>query len=286
MSLTCRFAYAQARVQARFAELPGEGEWQRLAAARTLASFLEEARTGCLRDWVKGLSGDSDTHDMEIVMRALYRETAQEVAGWMPGPWRPAVIWTKWLTLLPLLDHLARGGATPLWLARDRFFRGLLGAGGKLDPDKLADAGAGALLGAQGDLPRAWLTEWHRRWPPCRRAFVREMESLTALLLAHGEDFVHAQAEAGWGLRKALRARLHLLFHRRLLQPAGPFIYLAMAALDLERLRAALVTRALFAGRGEEGGVSSEQGRGAAEMRPSASLAVQRRAALYGGGIG
>jgi hypothetical protein len=49
-----------------------------------------------------------------------------------------------------------------------------------------------------------------------------------------------------WELRRELRARLGLLFHRRLREPASPFIFLILTALDLERLRAELVGRALF----------------------------------------
>jgi hypothetical protein len=73
VKLDLDFAYAQARIQARFASLPSEAEWQRVAASRSLASFLEEARTGCLRDWVKGFSGQSDVHYLEEGLRSLFR---------------------------------------------------------------------------------------------------------------------------------------------------------------------------------------------------------------------
>ena len=43
------------------------------------------------------------------------------------------------------------------------------------------------------------------------------------------------------------RAILRLRLHRSTLQPSVPFIYLALTALDMERLRAALIGRALFA---------------------------------------
>ena len=49
-----------------------------------------------------------------------------------------------------------------------------------------------------------------------------------------------------WTARQTLRSRLRLLFHQRLLQPVGPFVYLVLVGLDLERLRASLVDRALF----------------------------------------
>lgn len=249
MKTACRFAYIQARVQARFAALPTDEEWQRLAAARTLASFLEEARAGGLRAWIKPLSGQSDAHDVEIGLRAIYREQVAQLAAWLPAPWRAAMLWTRWLALIPLFEHLARGGAMPAWVTRDHDLQPLLDDGGNLSPERLRVAGAGPLLAPGVDPAAVWLTQWRLRWPPCKRAFLRNLESLHTLLANHLTAFRVARPEAAWGLRKVLHGRLGLLFHRHLLQPAGPFTYLALAALDLERLRAELVVRALFAPR-------------------------------------
>ena len=248
MKCSGRFAYAQARVQARFARLPADEEWQRLAAARTLAAFLEEARVGALRAWIKGFSGQSNTHDLEAGVRILFRETVEEVAAWVPESWRCAVLWTRWLILLPLLAHLSRGGTVPPWVGRDPFLHRLLGDDGALDPDRLRRAGAGPLAPAPADPVMAWELEWRRRQPACKRELLRPMDDLAKLLGTHEALFRQTRPEATWGLRVELRSRLSLLFHRRLLQPAGPFIFLMLTALDLERLRAELVTRAIFAG--------------------------------------
>lgn len=246
MKTSCRFAYVQARVQARFAALPSAEEWQRLAASRSLAAFLEDARNGPLRPWIKSFSGQSTSQDVEVGTRGSFHEAIEEVADWVPEPWREAVRWTRWLSLLPLWDHLARGEAPPDWLARDPFLSPLLDDNGRIDPRRVEAAGAAALL-AGDDLSAAWGEHWRRLWPRCKREFLANLEAFRALLLAHLAVFREARPESAWGLRLALRGRLHLLFHRRLLQPAGPLIYLALVALELERLRAELVTRALFA---------------------------------------
>jgi len=247
MTTKSGFAYAQARVQARFARLPAEEEWQRLAAARTLASFLEEARAGPLREWVKGFSGQSDAHDVEAGMRTLFRETVEEVAGWVPRPWRDAVLWTRWLILLPLLDHVVRGGSLPGWTSRDPFLHGLRGEDGALDRERICRSGACALVEASADAATAWKEEWIRRRPPASGKHLSHLDALAKTLDVHIAAFRSASPEAAWGLRAELRARLSLLFHRRMLQPAEPFIFLILTALDLERLRAALLGRALFA---------------------------------------
>jgi hypothetical protein len=234
-------------MQARFAQLPTESDWERLAGMLGLAAFLEEARTGALRVWIKPFSGQSDTHDIEAGLRVVYREQVAEVAGWMPARWGEALRWTRWLVLIPLLDHLARGGDTPAWVGRDHDLQVLLGEAQSLDPKRLRPDGADVLLAPGADPAADWLTEWRRRWPACSAEQRRHLTALEALLTRHRESFRQSRPESAWDLRRRLRAQLGLLFHRRLLQPAGAFIYLALVALDMERLRAELVVRALFA---------------------------------------
>lgn len=247
MKTHCRFAYVQARIQARFARLPTDEDWERLAGVRGLASFMEDARNGSLRDWVKPFSGQSDSHDIEVGLRALYREHVAEVVAWVPKPWQPAFWWTRWLVLIPFFDHLARGGAMPGWVNRDHALHRLLDEMGDLDRDRLRRAGISVLLVPDGDPAAAWLLEWRRRWPRCKAGYLRNLTLLEGLLARHSEEFRRAGPTSTWALRYRLRGQLALLFHQRLLQPAGVFIYLILVLLDLERLRAELVDRALFA---------------------------------------
>ena len=104
---------------------------------------------------------------------------------------------------------------------------------------------------AEQGLAAAWIAQWRYRWPHCGRETSRGLEALAALLAGHVENFRRISPEATWSLRKELRKRLRLRLHQCALQPQVPFIYLALAALDLERLRAALVSRALFSAHGE-----------------------------------
>ena len=249
MIVTPELAYAQARIQARFAALPAEQEWRRLAASRTLASFLEEARAGPLRDWVKGFSDQSDAHDLEAGLRFLYREILDAVVGWVPEAWREAVSWVRWLTLLPLLAHLRTGGAMPVWVAQDPGLRTLLDEGGGSESGAHSEARVQRLLQAGAGEVTVWVDEWHRSWPACNRAISLDLVSLEVLLMDHARTFGRVAPASAWSLREELRKGLCLRLHRRTLQPAVPFIYLALTALDLERLRAALVGRALFADR-------------------------------------
>ena len=241
-----RFAYAQARLQARYAGLPTEADWGRLRASRSLSGWLEEARAGALKPWVKGFSAQSDAHDIERGVRAQFVESVQQAAKVMPETWRDAVLWCRWLPLLGLFEHLRAGGPPPPWAARDSWLAPMLDHTGRFDMALASSAQIAPLL-ADGDAGDAWLEQWRQRWPRCRRSDLRALAYISGLCAEHLQRFRQCPPEQTWSLRQALRERLRLQFHLYLLQPAAVFILLALVALDLERLRRALLDRALFA---------------------------------------
>jgi hypothetical protein len=163
MRLPHRYAYLQARLQARYAVLPSEQEWERLMATHTLSAFLEEAQAGPLREWVKGFSAQSDVHDMEAAVRGLFRESVTEVSAWVSAAWREAVAWIGWLPLLPLLAQAGRGERLPRWTRRDTAARALLDSDGGLDAQRLRRAGAGPLIEREVPLETAWADAWRGR---------------------------------------------------------------------------------------------------------------------------
>jgi len=250
-----RFGYAQARIQARLAALPSAADWQRLSGARALSGYLEEARDGTLRTWVKGFSGQSDCHDLERGLRAQFIDTVEQAAGFVPEPWRAAVRWCRWLPLLPLFAHLRAGAALPGWTRRDYRLSELLDERGGLDGSELRRLGLEGLLRSDGgDIAADWGRAWRARWPSPGRSDRAALEALAARIDAHLGDLRSSAPDKAWQQRRALRDRLRLELHRRLLQPVAVFLYLGLVALDLERLRAALVERVLFAPVGEGGG--------------------------------
>jgi hypothetical protein len=252
MSEGPRLAYAQARILARLSRLPAEADWQRLAGARTLSAYLEEARATGLGDWVRGFSGLSQSHELERGCRALARESARMTAEWAPPSWRAAIEWVAWLPSLPLLEHLARGDGVPDWAAMDDQLRGLLDAGGGVDPIGLAAVGLADLVadGDPGAVAARWQAAWRRRWPSCPRQCRRDLDGLARLLQRHLDAFRSGPAAGAWDLREALRDRLYGHLHHHLLRPVALFVYIAILFLDLERLRGALVVRAVFDGDG------------------------------------
>ena len=85
-----------------------------------------------------------------------------------------------------------------------------------------------------------WQREWWRRAPRAARDDP-PLRTLGRMLAQHRAARIEP--------RRALCVRLERLYRRSTLDPAAAFVFLALSALDLERLRGELVQRALFPGR-------------------------------------
>ena len=245
-------AYAQARMQARLARLPTEADWRRLASTRSLAAYLEESRATGLGPWVRAFSRLSQPHELDRGCRAIARESTELVASWAPVAWRPAVIWIAWLPWLPLIEHLARGGTLPAWASHDERLRGWLDDSGALDIGALTAAGLDVADAGQCTevIARRWGDAWRARWPTTGGRCRRDLEALAALVSRHVETFQGGGTESAWALREALHGRLWRLLHLRAVQPVALFAFLAILLIDLERLRGALLSRAVFGSSG------------------------------------
>jgi hypothetical protein len=242
------FEYLQARLQGRLSGHPDAFAWRRIEGARTLSAALDGARaTPFFAAFTAGVAPASGVHEIERACRARVRALIHEVARWMPGEWRGAAAWTQVLVDLPLLFHLHSGAPPLAWMQQDAALRSYL------DPDREArrlalEGGPLAPLAScwsdAASLRRGWLAEWHRRLPPrAERAILDELADAVARHLQHFPETPVAEA---WHEREALRAQVGRLFRRSVLDPAAAFGYLALAALDAERLRAELSQRAVF----------------------------------------
>jgi hypothetical protein len=234
--------YAHARLGARFGARPDELAWRRIEMIRDLGGVLDAARASPLAYYLGEIGPDADSHAIESALRTRLRERVHAIADWEPPQWRKAIEWCALLPDLPLLQHLARGGVPPPWLRDDALGAALrdgiaahagpafLLAEGKRDPDRIA---------------AAWRAEWQRRLPVPIAAspFLAEV---AGLLTEHATAFRDPLQVEGWTLRRTLHARLTQLFRRAMLTPASAFIFLALSALDCERLRGELLRRVVF----------------------------------------
>lgn len=235
--------YAHARLCARFGDRPDELVWRRIEMIRDLDAMLESVRASPLSAWIARIGPDASVHAMELAMRAHWRERVAAIAAWMPSAWRASIEWCALVIELPMLQHLARGGVAPRWLSDDPLRAALNDDRARREPDAAA-----LLTAASGDPDRIaaiWRAEWNRRLPD-RRKRTSLLRETGGLLAAHARAFSDPANADGWALRRALHARLSRLFRRATLDPAAAFIFLALSALDFERLRGEILRRAAF----------------------------------------
>lgn len=245
---TERFAYAQARIQARHGMRPQEAVWRRLASSGDLVSFLQAARGTPLRPWIDGIQSAPGSHAIELHLRRQFRGYVEDVARWLPANWRAPVLWIRYLPDLPALQQLLKDETVPAWLREDpdlgKFVGGdHAGSAGLLRSTELA-----CLADANSQnipLYLAWFEHWRRLWPGG--------QSVHAGLLALAriiQNHIHAELKAPLSSdsdhREWLAAGLNSVFRRYSFEPAAACAHLGLVALDLQRLRAELVRRALF----------------------------------------
>jgi hypothetical protein len=240
--------YAHARLWARNGERPDEAEWRQVEVMRELRAVLDTARETRLRHWTAGIASQDGAHEIEATLRRHWRRLVAEVTGWVPAEWRRSVAWCGVLVELPALSYLARGGAPLAWMRDDPVYREL--ASGKPDAHfATVMSGPLAPLAPAWADPEgcliAWRAEWTRRLPR-RLATTPLLERLATLIEEHLAVFSQAAPSEGWPMRRSLQISLASLFRRAILDPATPFAFLALSALDLERLRGELMRRATF----------------------------------------
>lgn len=258
--------YAHARASARLAQRPEERLWTQLRSTRSVGAALDAVRGSAAAAYVSGVTWPAPLADLELAFRQQWRTRVDEVARWAPDPWRAAVDWCAHLIDLPALVHLVGDELPAPWMAADpalaayaheeRGERLAALAAGPLAPLALAvetaepplhriDAAAWQRARPHAAL-RAWEREWRARWPACDEDARASLERLVAVVRAHLIRFGALAVDDAPVARQKLAADVAALLRRSAAQPAALFAYLALVALDLERLRGEIVARAAF----------------------------------------
>jgi hypothetical protein len=249
MSSTVSFAYAQARLQARFGERPDEHVWQRLHSIGELGSYLQVARQTVLRKWVLGISPTHDSHDIELALRQKFRNHIDEVASWPPPAWRAALQWIKCLPDLPAIQHLLGGGTVTEWMRRDPMLSAFTDIDTNMQTQSLRASECIVLAASmrRGDtLLQGWLQHWRELLPESAHSDKQICQGLNHLEALLRTQLNPQRDNTTPLLREDMAHRLRTAFRRCSFQPAAAFAYLALTALDLERLRGDLLQRVLF----------------------------------------
>lgn len=244
-----RWHYVQARLQARHGERLTENDWRALEATRLLDHFIERSRATPLRRFTGRLNAGMTSHAIERLLRQEWRGYVAEIASWLDTDWQPAILWTAHLADLPAIDALLRGEAPP-WIKDDAQLATF--AEGDV-PQRIAALEKSPLAplapasGRPPGLAGRWSAHWQSLWPRLGRAETRALRGLIAMVAAHAAQLaLAAPPDTSPPHRLELAKNLTRLFRRHGASPAAVFSHLALAALDLERLRGHLTLAALF----------------------------------------
>jgi hypothetical protein len=223
------FEYALARLHARLAWRASEPSWQRLHAARSLPALLDAARSTTLAPYVAGIAANATLLQIDLAFQTQLRSRIDEVAGWLPAPWQPAVRWTATLIDLPAQLHKQHEGSSAHPIE-----------GGPAEAPA-AEHGAQRAKPAPVRQPApihpalaAWLHAWQQRWPAVCPALAAWSQRLAADVTA----LATADPATAAAQREQLATRLASELHARAVAThIAPFAFLALLGLDLKRLR-------------------------------------------------
>ncbi|MEJ2515940.1 MAG: hypothetical protein P8080_06195 [Gammaproteobacteria bacterium] len=244
-----RVAYVQARLQSRHGDRPGTEDWRIAETSADLAHYLDAIKRTSLRRWVAGVDPDAAPEAMEREFRAAWRACVDEVSGWSPPPWKPAVSWLKWLPDLPAVEHLLRGNPPPRWMRSDPVLKPLAHEDPERRREALSDSPLAPLFfnetaGDGATVIRAWLDELLTRLPD-QDADRAALEGLLDRVFSHRRDMAEA-TDSGNALRLQLHDQLIRQFRRHSGRMTAAFVHLGIAGLDLERVRAGVMARRLL----------------------------------------
>jgi hypothetical protein len=242
------YAYAQARLQARHGQRPGEHVWLQLHGTGDLANYLLVVRRTSLRHWVLGMNVSHSIHEIEQSLRDQLRGYIDEIADWLPTDWRESVRWISRLPDLPALQHLLAGNAAQSWMLSDPMLRDFASEERELRLDAIMRSDCYRLAESwqKGhSLPDAWLDHWQQLLPEnsLKEDGIRQMIRLYHEHLSPPSDTEIVDTAQQ---RLHLETRLTSLFRHYSFQATAAFAHLGLVALDLGRLRSGLVRRALF----------------------------------------
>ena len=235
-----RLGYAQARVQARFGDLPDARDFRLLDASRDAAHFLEALRVRKFARYAPGLGPGVDSDGLEARLRAQWRALCAEVAGWYDAQWREAFHVFSAYPDLAILEYLRAGGAVANWILGDpRLAQIARGPSGLREGVVTRTYGAALGRAFSDDRPlgREWSRGWRRAWPTVERK--AEQRLLQVAREMTSPDVASAPTALD------VRSRLERLFRRSHMTAVAAFAYLAIVAVVIGHIRGGHAARLL-----------------------------------------
>lgn len=235
------FAYAGARMQARYGVRPGAAGWNHLGRISDFAHLLQAVRGTAMAPWVAELTASAGVHQIERGLRERFRQEVDEVARWLPRSWRRPAAWLRWLPDLAAIAHVRQQRRAWPWMAEDTVARALVGGHGQEPTPLTAMERIGTGAGDGQTVIAGWIEAWRECRPDDdgrRFAGLGEADALVRSLI---------DRQTLWEERRVgFESRLRRLFRSHVREPAGALAYLALLYIQFTRLRGLLLQRRLF----------------------------------------
>lgn len=234
-----KFAYMQARIQARHGDRLTPEQWRQLDACRDAGRYLQLARASNLGHWVRHFAAHEDPAQWERSLRADWNQNLLALAEWVPERWRPAMLWLQSLPWLPAINHLLSGERSTRWMTDDPLFADFDLSSDAAFRESL-DQSAWAPLVANWDQARpveSWVSAWRTSWPGSNKS--------TVMLLEQACDDIAATWRAPdtyfgeW--HDALEKQFIRMLRRRPRTILAMIGHLGIVSLDMTHLRAGLL---------------------------------------------
>ncbi|MBT8443835.1 MAG: hypothetical protein KJO13_03765, partial [Gammaproteobacteria bacterium] len=173
-----RFAYMQARIQARHGDRLTQEQWQQLDACRDAGRYLQLARASNLGHWVRHFAAHEDPAQWERSLRADWNRNLLALTDWVPDRWRATMLWLQSLPLLPAISLLLHGERPMRWMRDDPFFAEFDLSGDDAFRESLHRSAWSPLVAHwYRDHPvESWMSAWRTRWPGRDAATVMQLE--------------------------------------------------------------------------------------------------------------
>lgn len=237
--------YALARLHGRLSRRPDPGAWSGIERSRETGPVLDLIRGTTLAPLAGPLAAAPDLHGLDRASRDSWRALLDDARRWMPAIWDPAIAWCGALACVPALGHLASAEAAPAWMADDPDLAAVAKASAGERRAVLSAGPLAPLAAAWPDRSRlggAWLAEWRRRVP--RGEFEgTPLEDLTRLVSGHFTRLADSRSPATARHDDTLDAAITRRLRRHPLEPVAVFAWLALGALDIQRLRGEMARR-------------------------------------------
>lgn len=215
--------YLTAKLQAKLSSLASDRDWYLLDGLEDVSSYMQGIKQGSLHNYFIHFSDNLSGHEVEQLIRERWHAEINNLT--LPKKYQAALEWIRFLFYLDFIDYKLNN--EPLaWMEKDSFLNNI----NNFD-----------LFDNKENNNAIWLEHWQKLWPND----TSKAKKLGQLLLSiYTSDLT--QLEALKNHYKTLREKLISYFHHNILHALTIFAYLGLIALDLYKLRAEVLQRALF----------------------------------------